>query len=156
SAGLHSVQVMAEIGVALLMFALGAEVSLGELRQIGRVAVVGGTLQIVCTMGLGPVVAPALGLNFAQGVFLGALIALSSTVVATRVLLERGEMGSLQGRTALGILLAQDLAVVPMVIVLPAVVSGSDSVWTELLLATIKAAGVVAAAYFIGMRLVPI
>jgi CPA2 family monovalent cation:H+ antiporter-2 len=156
SAGLHSVQVLAEIGVALLMFALGAEVSFGELRQIGRVAVIGGGLEILCTMGLGPLLAPWLGLSFAQGVFLGALIALSSTVVATRVLLERGEMGSLHGRTALGILIAQDLAVVPMVIVLPSIVSGSGNPWSELLLATIKAAAVVAAAYFIGLRLVPI
>src|ERR1041385_3896491 len=76
----HSVQVLAEIGVAFLMFALGAELSLAELRRIGRVAIIGGSLQILCTMGIGPLVAPVLGLSFAQGVFLGALLALSSTV----------------------------------------------------------------------------
>src|SRR5881227_4167219 len=89
TANTHSVQVLAEIGVALLMFALGAEVSLAELRRIGRVGTLGGALQLVCTMGLGPLLAPLLGLTFTQGVFLGALLALSSTVVALKVLLDR-------------------------------------------------------------------
>src|SRR5207248_196940 len=90
-----SLQALAEIGVALLMFALGAEVSLPELRRIGRVAILGGVLQILCTMALGPLLASHLGLSLAQGVFLGALLALSSTVVALKVLMERGEMGAL-------------------------------------------------------------
>src|SRR3954451_16367020 len=81
----QSVQVLADVGVALLMFSLGAEVSVAELRRIGRVAVVGGSLQILITMGLGPLLAPWLGLTLAQGVFLGALLALSSTVVAMKV-----------------------------------------------------------------------
>lgn len=151
----HSVQVLAEIGVAFLMFALGAEVSLAELRRIGRVATLGGGLQIVCTMGLGPLVAPLLGLTFLQGVFLGALLALSSTVVALKVLLERGEMGALHGRVALGILIAQDLAVVPMVVVLPSIVSGSEGLLAELAMAALKAGGVLLGVYVIGIRLVP-
>ena len=60
------------------MFALGAEVSLGELRRLGRVTAAGGPLQIVLTMGLGPLLAPVLGLSPLQGVFLGGLLALSS------------------------------------------------------------------------------
>src|SRR5690242_12786604 len=68
TASAHSVQVLAEIGVAFLMFALGAEVSLAELRRIGRVASIGGALQILCTMVLGPLVGPLLGLTIAQGV----------------------------------------------------------------------------------------
>src|SRR5437870_10859494 len=59
----HSVQVLAEIGVAFLMFALGAEMSFGELRRMGRVTTLGGALQIACTMGLGPILAPVLGLS---------------------------------------------------------------------------------------------
>jgi CPA2 family monovalent cation:H+ antiporter-2 len=151
----HSVQVLAEIGVAFLMFALGAEVSLAELRRIGRVATLGGGLQIVCTMGLGPLVAPLLGLSFLQGVFLGALFALSSTVVALKVLLERGEIGALHGRVAMGILIAQDLAVVPMVVVLPSIVSGSEGLLADLAFAALKAGGVLLGAYVIGIRLVP-
>src|SRR5919202_1104038 len=105
-----------------------------ELRRLGKVAVLGGALQILCTMGLGPLLAPALGLTFPQGVFLGALLALSSTVVALRVLMDRGELGALHGRVALGILIAQDLAVVPMVVVLPSLLGGGDGLLMELAL----------------------
>ena len=156
TASVHSVQVLAEVGVAFLMFALGAEVSIAELRRIGKVAIIGGTLQILCTMGLGPLVAPWLGLTFSQGVFLGALLSLSSTVVVLKVLMERGEMGALHGRVALGILLAQDLAVVPMVVLLPSLVVGSDTLLRDLALASVKAAVVLLGAYVIGVRLVPV
>jgi CPA2 family monovalent cation:H+ antiporter-2 len=156
TAGAHSVQVLAEIGVALLMFALGAEVSLAELRRIGRVGTLGGALQLVCTMGIGPLLAPLVGLSFSQGVFLGALLALSSTVVALKVLLDRGELGALHGRVALGMLIAQDLAVVPMVIALPSIAAGSQGLLMNLAVAALKAGGVLLGAYFIGIRLVPI
>lgn len=155
TADVHSVQVLAEIGVAFLMFALGAEVSLGELRQFGRVTVLGGALQILLTMGLGPLLAPLLGLSFLQGVFLGALLALSSTVVALKVLMGRGELQALHGRVALGILIVQDLAVVPMVVVLPALVAGGEGVLVELAFAAAKAAAVLLVAYLLGTRAVP-
>lgn len=152
---LHMVQVLAEIGVAFLMFAVGAEFSLGEMRRLGRVATLGGALQIGCTVGLGPLLAPLLGLSFIQGVFLGALLALSSTVVAVKVLMARGELQALHGRVALGILIAQDLAVVPMVVVLPALSAGSTGVLEHMGLAALKAAGILVGAYVLGARAVP-
>ena len=155
TADIHTVQVLAEIGVAFLMFALGAEVSLAELRRLGRVAVWGGGLQIAGTMLLGPLLAPMLGLTFGQGLFLGALLALSSTVVTLNVLMARGEVGALHGRVALGILLAQDIAVVPMVVVLPTVVVGGEGLAGELLIAAAKAGAVLVGAYLAGTRLLP-
>src|SRR5919202_1373177 len=134
-ADVHSIQLLAEVGVAFLMFALGAEFSFAELRRLGRVATLGGPLQILFTMGLGPLLAPLLGLSLLQGVFLGALLALSSTVVALKVLMARGELGALHGRVALGLLIVQDLAVVPMVVVLPAVVAGGEGVVADLAVA---------------------
>src|SRR5947209_5559641 len=154
-ADVRSVQVLADIGVAFLMFTLGAEFSFHELRRLGRVATLGGALQILFTMGLGPLLAPALGLSFVQGVFLGALLALSSTVVALKVLMSRGELQALHGRVALGMLIAQDLAVVPMVVVLPSLASGSEHLLEELALAAVKAGAVVLGAYVVGARLVP-
>jgi CPA2 family monovalent cation:H+ antiporter-2 len=151
----HTVQVLAEIGVAFLMFAVGAELSLGELRRLGRVAVLGGALQIGCTMGLGPLLAPLLGLTFVQGVFLGALLALSSTVVALKVLMGRGELQTLHGRVALGILVAQDIAVVPMVVVLPALAAGTDGLLLNLGVAALKAGAILLGAYVVGARAVP-
>src|SRR3954453_23380178 len=155
TADVHSVQVLAEIGVAFLMFALGAEVSLVELRRLGRVTALGGALQIVGTMGLGPLLAPLLGLSLAQGVFLGALLALSSTVVALKVLMARGELQALHGRVARGILIVQDLAVVPMVVVLPTLVAGGEGALAGLAVAAAKAAAVLVMAYLLGARAVP-
>jgi CPA2 family monovalent cation:H+ antiporter-2 len=154
-ADLHHVQVFAEIGVAFLMFALGAEVSIAELRRLGRLGGLGGVLQIGATMALGPMLAPVLGLGLTQGVFLGALLALSSTVVALKVLMARGELQALHGRVALGILIVQDLAVVPMVVVLPALAVGGANLFAELGFAALKAGGVLFGAYLVGGRLVP-
>jgi CPA2 family monovalent cation:H+ antiporter-2 len=154
-ADVHQVQVLAEIGVAFLMFALGAEFSLAELRRLGRVAVVGGLLQILGTMLLGPALAPVLGLSFVQGVFLGALIALSSTVVALKVLMARGELQAMHGRVALGVLIAQDIAVVPMVVILPALGAGGEGLVADLGLAALKTLGVLLGAFVLGARAVP-
>lgn len=150
-----TVSVLAEVGVAFLMFAVGAELSLGELRRLGRVAALGGALQMGCTMALGPLLGPILGLSFVQSVFLGALLALSSTVVAVKVLMTRGELQALHGRIALGILIAQDLAVVPMVIILPALTSGANGLLAHLGLAALKASGILLGAYLLATRAVP-
>ena len=155
TADVHTVQVLAEIGVAFLMFSLGAEFSLGELRQLGRIATIGGPLQIFGTRVLGPLVGPLLGLSLLQSLLLGAMLALSSTVVALKVLMARGELQAPHGRVALGILLAQDLAVVPMVVVLPALAGGGDRLLVELALAAAKAAAVLLGAYVVGTRVVP-
>lgn len=151
----NSIQVLAEIGVAFLMFALGAEFSFAELRRFGRIATVGGSLQIGTSLLIGPLLAPALGLTLTQGLFVGALLALSSTVVVLKVLQERGESQTLHGRVALGILIVQDLAVVPLVIILPALAIGSNHLVRDLATAALKAGAVILAAYIIGIRAVP-
>ena len=153
-----SIDVLAEIGVTFLMFAVGAEFSRSELRRLGRVGLLGGVLQIVATMAIGPAIGALLGLTLYQGVFLGALIALSSTVVALKVLMARGELESVHGHVALGILVAQDLAVIPMVIVLPQAGGGGAAggdVAVNLLRAGGEAIALVLGAYLIGARAVP-
>ena len=153
-----SIDVLAEIGVAFLMFAVGAEFSRAELRRLGRVGLVGGLLQIVATMAIGPAVGALLGFTLFQGVFLGALIALSSTVVALKVLMARGELDSVHGHVALGILVAQDLAVIPMVIVLPQAGGGGESgaeTALHLLRSAGEAVGLVLGVYLVGVRAVP-
>lgn len=149
-----AIRSLAEIGVAFLMFALGAELSRSELGELGRTAVIAGTAQILLVLLLGPAIAPLLGLTFAQGIFLGALLALSSTVVALKLLMARGEAQSLHGRGALAILIAQDLAVVPMVILLPTLGGAAESyvaVAQRIGLAVL----LIAAAYGVGTRMVP-
>src|SRR4051794_1162921 len=150
----HSIEILAEIGVAFLMFALGAEVSIAELRSLGRLALLGGPLQIVGTTALGGLLVPLLGLTVTQGIFFGGLLSLSSTVVVLKVLMARGETQSLHGRVALGILIAQDIAVVPMVIILPALAGGSPTLLADLATAGGKVALVLAVVYLIGARIV--
>jgi CPA2 family monovalent cation:H+ antiporter-2 len=146
---------LAEIGVAFLMFALGAEFSFPETRQLGRVVIVGGPVQILCTTGLGLLLTRPLGLSVTQGVFLGAVLALSSTVVALKVLMGRAEVHAPHGRIALGILIAQDLAVVPLVVILPALSGKGTASPAELGLLSVKAAAILIGLYLLGARVAP-
>jgi monovalent cation:H+ antiporter-2, CPA2 family len=151
----HSVQVLAEIGVAFLMFALGAEFSPAELRRSGRVAMLGGTAQILLTTALGASVATVSGLDLPQSILLGALLALSSTVVAIKVLQARGEASTLHGRVTLGFLILQDIAVVPMVVLLPMLAGTETSIVADVAVAVGKATALLAGTFLVGVRLVP-
>jgi CPA2 family monovalent cation:H+ antiporter-2 len=152
----HNLGVLAEAGVALLMFALGAELSLADLRRVGPVAIVGGVFQILGSVALGIGVGLWLGLTSTQAIFFGALTALSSTVVAIKLLLGRGELGSLHGRIAVGILVVQDLSLVPMMVILPTLAQPADEMIFNLVRAVLVAAGLLVATVLIGTRLVPL
>ncbi len=155
--GGQAVRVISEIGVAFLMFALGAEFSPAELRRLGLVMAAGGVLQIALTTlvgaGLGLFL---LGLDTAQSLLLGALLALSSTVVAMKLLEERGEGSSLVGRLTMGFAIVQDLAVVPLVILLPALAGSGEFLARDLGLTVLKAAALLLVTYVVGTRLVPL
>lgn len=106
---------VAELGVALLLFSIGLEFSYSRLRKLGPMALVGGTLQVIITMvAFGLLMTTVLKPSAAVAV--GAMIALSSTAVVLRVLVDRSAVDSVHGRNALGILLLQDMAVVPLVL----------------------------------------
>ncbi len=149
------VEAMASLGVLLLMFSLGVQFSLTELQRVRHVAIYGGILQILATMGLGVGIGLLLGYSFAVALFFGGLIALSSTVVVVKVLLERGELDSTHGRIMLGICLVQDLSLVPLVVVLPALAGPAAELPSLVAIAAAKAALVLLATYFLGTRLVP-
>ncbi len=111
-----AVGAIAELGVALLLFTIGLEFSWRRLRNIGPMALGGGTLQIVLT-GLGAAaLGLALGLPGPSALAVGAMIAMSSTACVLRLLTARTELDAVHGRHALGILLLQDAAVVPLVL----------------------------------------
>lgn len=107
---------IAELGVALLLFSIGLEFSWRKLRSLGAIAFGGGTLQILSTIALSAWVATTLGLDLRQAFAVGATVALSSTAVVMRLLADRAEIDSVHGRNAFGILLLQDVAVVPLVL----------------------------------------
>ncbi len=112
--GVPEIQAVSELGVALLLFAIGLEFSLTRLRQLGTVAWLGGTAQLVLTAALAGAASSLLGLGLPEALAVGAAISVSSTAVVMRVLVDRAELESRHGRTALGILLLQDLAVIPL------------------------------------------
>lgn len=115
-----AVELVAELGVALLMFAVGVHFSLKELRALWRTAIIGGGMQIAGTVVLGVLVGMMLGWGSYGGLFLGCALALSSTAVMMKILEERGEQGSAHGNVMLSILIVQDLSLVLMIVLLPA------------------------------------
>ncbi len=119
AADLHDLELLAEIGVALLLFALGLEFSLADLRPVRRIALLGTPLQILLTLGLGSLIGKACGWAWLPSVWLGGMVSVSSTMVVLKTLAGQGRMGTLSSRVMLGMLIAQDLAVVPLVILLP-------------------------------------
>src|SRR5512134_2987929 len=109
----HDLEALAELGVVLLLFALGLELSFRELTPVRTVALAGGTIQIALTIALG------FGWAWRPALWFGAIIALSSTMVALKTIQAQGRLGTLSARVMLGLLVVQDLAVVPLMIVLP-------------------------------------
>ncbi len=152
---LEQVQALAGIGVILLLFALGLEFSLGELKRIGRVATLGGTMQIVVTAGLGLVVGKLLGWPLPQAIGFGFLIAVSSTVIILKTLMERGELDSVHGRIMIGYLLVEDLAVVPMMIILPTLGEPGRDLLPMLGIVALKVVLFLVAMLFLGRWVVP-
>ena len=126
----EQVETLAEIGVVLLLFTIGLEFSLETILSVQRRLVWAGLLQVVLTTLVVLAVARLLGASVEVGVFYGFLVSLSSTAIVLRIYHDRGEINSLQGRLASGLLLFQDLCVVPMMLLLPVLAgSGRDSIF---------------------------
>src|ERR671922_1714455 len=111
---------LAEFGVVFLMFSIGLEFSLAKLHAMRRVVFGLGSAQVGATIALALGGALALGLAWQTGLALGAIAAMSSTAIVSKLLAERGELDSAHGRDVIGVLLFQDLAVVPLLVLLPA------------------------------------
>ena len=121
------VEVFAEIGVVLLLFTIGIEFSLAHITSF-RAVIGTGAIQIGSTVALSALAGLAFGLPVNQGVFWGFLTAMSSTAIVLKMIGDRGEANSIQGRLIIGILIFQDLAVVPMMILTPALANEGGSV----------------------------
>src|SRR5881398_92544 len=122
----HQVESLAEVGVILLLFTIGIEFSLSRLREMGRQVVVGGGAQVGLTVVLTCGLAVALRLNWRVSLLLGFLVALSSTAIVLKGLADKGEIDAPHGRLATGVLIFQDLCVVPMMLVLPFLAGAAD------------------------------
>ena len=116
-----------DLGVIFLLFTIGVDLSLKELWKMKKDLFLGGTFQIVFTTTLTLIVCTALGFSPATATFLGFLISLSSTAIVLKVLQERNEVYSLHGKTSLAILIFQDLAIVPLILLTPLLAGSSVS-----------------------------
>jgi CPA2 family monovalent cation:H+ antiporter-2 len=123
----HAIEVLAEIGVVLLLFSIGLEFSLARLRDIFRQVALGGAVQVGLTIAVTALVAAASGQPLAVGLFYGFVVALSSTAIVLRGLAERRELDAPHGRVIVGTLIFQDLCVVPMVLIVPLLGAGAPT-----------------------------
>ncbi len=151
---IHEIELLAEIGVALLLFALGLEFSLKDLRPVKWIAILGTPIQIVLTMGLGMGIGHFMGMDWKACLWLGALVSLSSTMVILKTLINQGWMGTLSSKVMIGMLIVQDLAVAPMMIMLPQLNNPSMGLFA-IGLAALKAGAFITGMVLLGTRLLP-
>jgi CPA2 family monovalent cation:H+ antiporter-2 len=152
----HEVESIAEIGVVLLLFTVGIEFSLKQLARIRNFLLIGGGLQVLITIGTIYLIARLAGQQTKVALFVGMLVALSSTAIVLRLLADRGELDGPSGQAVLGILIFQDLCVVPMVLFTP-FLTGGDADAGDAIAVVIKAllfiAGAVVAARWVVPRM---
>jgi K+:H+ antiporter len=145
----HALELLAEIGVILLMYSIGIEFSLRDLLSVKWVSAVGGPLGILLSIGLGLAIGWLLGWSTPQGIAVGASVSVASTMVLSRLLIDRGQLQSVHGRVMVAITLVEDLAVVVLTIVLPSLKNFSASSLATVGIALAKAALVLVPVVFI-------
>jgi len=150
----HQVEQMAEIGVVLLLFTIGIELSLKELMRIRHLVFWGGGLQIVVTIAAITLLGAFSPYPVRQTIFFGFLIALSSTAIVVKLLVDSGEADAPHGKMAMGILIFQDLCIVPLMLLTP-LLAGAGGGMASILLTTAKAGAVVLLAHYGARFFVP-
>ncbi len=129
----HEVDMLSEIGVILLLFVIGMELSLKQLVSIRKTIFIGGFLQVGLSIAAAAVLSRFLGFEWNKAVFTGFLFSLSSTAIVLKILQDRDEISAPHGRNALGILIFQDIIVIPMILVTPILAGESANIWLALL-----------------------
>ena len=151
----HEVELLSEIGIIFLLFIIGIELSFKGLISIWKTVFIGGGLQVGVTILITALVAMGFGLPVNQSVFLGFLISLSSTAIVLKILNDRNELKSPHGRIALGILIFQDIIVVPMMLLTPILAGKADDVTQTILLLVLKLVGVGVVVFVLQRYIVP-
>jgi len=152
---LHEFELLAEVGVMLLMYSIGLEFSFRELLQVKWIAILGAPIGIGLSILMGYGAARLLGWSAVQGVTIGAVIAVASTMVLSKFLAEMGELRSLQGQVMIGITLVEDLAVVMLTVLLPSFTDINRDKVQAVLLAVGKALLILTPVILVAAKLVP-
>jgi len=139
----HEVEILAEIGVVLLLFTIGLEFSLKKLLKIKKAVLLGGSSQVILTILATAGIVGLFGFSANKAVFFGFLVSLSSTAIVLKVLQQRAEIDSPHGQTSLAILIFQDIIIVPMILLTPILAGVSLNLGSSLVLLVVKVAGVV-------------
>ncbi len=149
--GEQHIESIAELGVALLLFSLGLEFSWKRVIGFGKTTLLSGAAQVIVTLLLTALCCRLFGLTIATSLAIGAMVCLSSTAAVLRVLIDRGEMDSQAGRNSLAVLLVQDMAVVPLAILIPLLSEGGEptAIAVRVLGILLAAAVVIGSLYFI-------
>lgn len=140
--GPNEVELLAEVGVVMLLFTIGIEFSLKSLVRIKRSALIGGPLQVAATVAAVSFITGKLGLNWRESVFMGFLVSLSSTAIVLKLFQEKGTIDSPHASSALGILIFQDIIIVPMILVTPLLAGSSGNLSQSLLVLSAKGTGI--------------
>jgi CPA2 family monovalent cation:H+ antiporter-2 len=143
---------LAEFGVVFLMFSIGLEFSLARLYSMKRIVFGLGAAQVIVSTLIATLLARLLGIPWLAGLALGGALAMSSTAMLSKLLTERGELDAPHGREVIGVLLFQDIAVVPLLVMIPAFSQPVEAMAEALLLAAVKAAILLALVLFVGQR----
>ena len=151
----HEVELMAELGIIFLLFVIGIEFSIKGLMSIKRTVFLGGFLQVTLTIGIISLISLGFGLPWQRAVFMGFLFSLSSTAIVLKLLQERGEITSPQGRVAVGILIFQDIIVVPLILISPILAGNSPDVLMTLLILVGKFVAIIVVLFLLARYLVP-
>jgi CPA2 family monovalent cation:H+ antiporter-2 len=149
------IEIMAEIGVILLLFSVGLEISLRELIDMRRILLIGGGLQVVVTILVSAAIIYAIGIPVQQAIFFGMLISLSSTVIVLRLLTDKDEIDAPHGKFSLAISIFQDLAIVPMFLLLDLLSTSEKVSFGEVSIRLLTAFGAVAIIIFAAKYLSP-
>src|SRR5471032_2826554 len=149
----ESQRYLGEFGVVFLMFSVGLEFSLPQLNNMRRTVFGFGGLQVASIVALGAAAGAAAGLTWREGIVLGGVLAMSSTAIVSRMLAERMQLHSEYGRQVMGVLLFQDLAVIPLLVLIPALALTKGEIAATIGIALAKAGVVLAIVLFLGQRL---
>ena len=150
------VSLIAEIGVALLLFTIGLEFSLDRLKKVGKPGILGAVLQILIVVAIFALLLPQIfGFSYKTALFLGAIASLSSTALVSKMLSEKGELESSYGDLILAWLIVQDLAVVPLMLILPVLTQEKNIEVVPILLSIIKAVITMYLIFMLGKKGIP-
>jgi monovalent cation:H+ antiporter-2, CPA2 family len=149
------VEMLAEVGVILLLFTIGIEFSLSDLVKIRKIVLIGGGFQVFATIAAIWFIGRQFGFSDPFSLTMGILAATSSTAILLKSLQERNEINSSHGRNALGVLIFQDIIVVPLMLIIPFLAGGEGDIGSSLLLLLMKGIGIVTVALLAAKYVMP-